>query len=163
MFIVTNIVLDLRQPGPGVGFLLYKGWGFYLQLAISQSVVQSDWGTGDFMWLDENDNVNVCSVQCSTLLIVLLAQYNKQMWLCNDVSQLRKPPWRGYVSWTELIKWLSKSPTQVFRLRNNSDVLHTIPHVSLAVKKISKHICSSRGSVLTSWSMQHYYEEESWQ
>lgn len=74
---VTNIVLDVRQPGPGVGLLPSKGHGFYLQLGISQFIVWSNWGAGDFMWLDENDNINVyCSMQCSTLLLILLAPYN---------------------------------------------------------------------------------------
>lgn len=77
MFVVTNLVLNPRQPGTGVGFLLSKGHGFYLQLGISQFIVGSNWGAGDFVWLGEN-NINVCcSVQCSTLLVILLPPYNK--------------------------------------------------------------------------------------
>lgn len=51
MFIVANIVLDLRQPGPGMRFPLSRGHGFYLQLGLSQFLVWSNWGAGGFIEL----------------------------------------------------------------------------------------------------------------
>ena len=51
-----------------------QGPCFYLQLGIFQFIVWLCWGAGDFIWLDQNDNINICcAVQCHPLLLILLA------------------------------------------------------------------------------------------
>lgn len=117
-------------------------------------------GADDFMWWYQNDNINVCCpVQCSALLVILLPPYSKCGHIAISVGQLRKlllgkGMWVGQYSsgWVEV--QLRSSDFQM--IHEFSPLYHTFPPCR---KNILKYICCSRGSVLASWSMYHYYEE----
>lgn len=107
-----------------------------------------------FMWLYQNDNINVCyAVQCSTLWSsYYLHTVNKCGHIIIYIWQLRKlllgSGWVGVQ--------LRSSDFQIIHV-----FYPTVPHFPPAGKNILKYICCSRGSVLASWFMYHYYEEES--